>query len=316
MTSTEPEAPVTVPQEVQEAETLPAPTTTQPPPVPVDSVDNDPVEVDPNNDNDSAEDEGYADNSGASNASTSLTSSIYRYEYANGRRYNGFRAGSYMLPNDEEEQDRLDLLHHLFRLMLDGSLYASPIGPNPQRVLDIGTGTGIWAIDFADEFPSAHVIGTDISPIQPAWVPPNANFYIDDVEGEWVYRPDEAFDFIHCRGMGGSIQDWDKLCKQAYDNLKPGGWLELQEPEAWMISDDDSRHRVHSLNQWQTLVNEAARKFGKEIDLAPTLAQRMKDAGFVDVVEDIHKVSFRIFLPWLLSLTCLTGPHWSLGKVS
>lgn len=27
--------------------------------------------------------------------------------------------------------------------------------------------------DFADEFPNASVIGTDISPIQSNWVPPN-----------------------------------------------------------------------------------------------------------------------------------------------
>lgn len=29
------------------------------------------------------------------------------------------------------------------------------------------------ASDFADEYPDAEVIGTDISPIQPGWVPPN-----------------------------------------------------------------------------------------------------------------------------------------------
>lgn len=33
-------------------------------------------------------------------------------------------------------------------------------------VIDIGTGTGIWAIDFADEHPESEVIGTDLSPIQ------------------------------------------------------------------------------------------------------------------------------------------------------
>ena len=27
--------------------------------------------------------------------------------------------------------------------------------------------------DFADEYPNTEVIGTDISPIQPTWVPPN-----------------------------------------------------------------------------------------------------------------------------------------------
>ena len=52
-------------------------------------------------------------------------------------------------------------------LILDNKLYLAPIEKNIQKVLDIGTGTGIWAIDFADEHPSATVIGTDISPIQP-----------------------------------------------------------------------------------------------------------------------------------------------------
>lgn len=27
-----------------------------------------------------------------------------------------------------------------------------------KRVLDVGTGTGIWAIDFADQNPGAHVV--------------------------------------------------------------------------------------------------------------------------------------------------------------
>jgi len=39
--------------------------------------------------------------------------------------------------------------------------------------MDVGTGTGIWAIDMADRFPNAQVKGIDLSPIQPNWVPPN-----------------------------------------------------------------------------------------------------------------------------------------------
>ena len=52
-------------------------------------------------------------------------------------------------------------------LILENKLHLAPLGKTIQKVLDIGTGTGIWAIDFADEYPSASVIGTDISPIQP-----------------------------------------------------------------------------------------------------------------------------------------------------
>jgi len=46
------------------------------------------------------------------------------------------------------EQDRLDLQHHMLLIMLNGKLLLAPISPHVQDVLDIGTGTGIWAIEF------------------------------------------------------------------------------------------------------------------------------------------------------------------------
>lgn len=41
-------------------------------------------------------------------------------------------------------------MHHLYLLLLEDKLHLAPIGPNPQRILDIGTGTGIWAMDMAE----------------------------------------------------------------------------------------------------------------------------------------------------------------------
>ena len=42
-----------------------------------------------------------------------------------------------MLPNDETEQDRLDMVHHLFNLTLKGELCATKL-ENPQNILDLG----------------------------------------------------------------------------------------------------------------------------------------------------------------------------------
>jgi SAM-dependent methyltransferase len=114
-------------------------------------------------------------------------------------------------PNDETAQDNLDLFHHIFTLTLNGSLFLAPITSNPQHVLDLGTGTGIWAIDFADQFPSASVIATDLSPIQPSIVPPNLEFQIDDFTQPWTFRP-SSFDFIHARSIYGSVADYPALC--------------------------------------------------------------------------------------------------------
>jgi methylase of polypeptide subunit release factors len=44
----------------------------------------------------------------------------------------------------------MDLVHHEYSLLLEGKLHLAPVDPNAQRVLDLGTGTGIWAIDFAE----------------------------------------------------------------------------------------------------------------------------------------------------------------------
>jgi SAM-dependent methyltransferase len=119
-----------------------------------------------------------------------------------------------LFPNDDEENDRLDLYHHIQTLSLGGKLHLAPIGENPQRILDIGTGTGIWAIDMGDKYPSAEVLGNDISPIQPSLVPPNVKFEVDDIENEWVYA--QPFDYIHSRYLACALRDWPRLMQQMY----------------------------------------------------------------------------------------------------
>jgi len=77
---------------------------------------------------------------------------------------------SYGMPIDEAEMDRMDLQHRKCELVIGDRHFLAPIGDSPQRILDLATGTGIWALDVADMFPSAQVLGVDIAPIQPRWV--------------------------------------------------------------------------------------------------------------------------------------------------
>lgn len=54
------------------------------------------------------------------------------------------------MPNDEEESERLDMLHELFLVTMEKKLFLAPVCREPQRVLDLGTGTGGWAVDFGE----------------------------------------------------------------------------------------------------------------------------------------------------------------------
>lgn len=231
-------------------------------------------------------DSGLGDDAASSTAS--VASSVLNYQYENGRRYHGFRQGTYLLPNDEAEQDRLDFTHHILSLLLGGELYRSPLD-DPHMILDVGTGTGIWAIEVADKFPSARVIATDLSPIQPEYVPLNLEFQVDDCESEWTFG--QKFDFVHMRILSGSIADWPKLMRSAYESLKPGGYLEVVDWETETKTDDGSLPSDSNLQKWQDDVNKAASQFGRDMRTALKLKGWVTDAGFVDVQEEVSKVS-------------------------
>lgn len=99
-------------------------------------------------------------------STSSIRSSIYDYEQQHGRTYHAFRRGHYVIPNDEGELERMDLHYHALREILYNRLWICPLR-SPTHVLDVGTGTGIWAMDVADSHPGTHVTGIDLSPVQP-----------------------------------------------------------------------------------------------------------------------------------------------------
>ncbi|KAI5804268.1 S-adenosyl-L-methionine-dependent methyltransferase [Geopyxis carbonaria] len=245
-----------------------------------------PIEV---ADTDSSADSDYA--SSLASSTQSLTSSVIDYVYENGRRYHRHSEGKYTIPNDETEQDRLDLYHHIQLLILGGRLFVAQLNPGRlHNVLDCGTGTGIWALDFAETHRQAVVTGVDLSPIQPSWTYPNCKFEVDDLEMDWTFPPDH-FDYIHSRALANSIRDWERYAAQAFAATKPGGQLELAEAEMAFRCDDDSA-KGSFVEQYVNVFTSASRKAGITFPTDVSLKAAMEKAGYVDVTVYAFKQPF------------------------
>ncbi|KAK1974104.1 methyltransferase [Colletotrichum cereale] len=230
-------------------------------------------------------DDGLLESSGGLDSSTtSVTSSILDYRIENGRTYHRYKDGKYWVPNDEREKDRLGLVHNLYLRTFNDRLGTAP--PNDPgykvgRVLDVGTGTGIWAIDFGDEHPEAVVTGVDLSASQAEFTLPNVRFEIDDIEEPWVFS--QPFDYIHSRMMKGSIRDWHKYLKQCFDNLNPGGYLELNDVDGFPTSDDGTLTEDCNLMKAFRLCFEALAVLGSPFEEFSRFEGIMAEIGFEDV---------------------------------
>ncbi|RDW65158.1 hypothetical protein BP5796_09850 [Coleophoma crateriformis] len=240
-------------------------------------------------------------------STASIASSIYKFREENGRTYNSYgdrsMAPKPRIPTVDIERDRLDLQHHLWQLTFDGKIFTAPINEKKlHRVLDVGTGTGIWAIDMGDMFPGAEVSGVDVSPIQPQLcessytldilqltsvsVPTNVKFEIDDLEKPWTFT--KGFDFVFSRMIAGSFSDWKEYIERCFAFTNPGGYLEVQDVCLPVRCDDDTLEGTN-LEKYGELLLEGSLKVGVGLDVALTTKKMMEEAGFVDVVEVIYK---------------------------
>ncbi|KAF6800202.1 methyltransferase domain-containing protein [Colletotrichum sojae] len=148
-------------------------------------------------------------------STTSVTSSVFEYRVENGRTYHGYKEGN--------------LQHNLFLLTFNDKLGTAPINTNGAgigRVLDVGTGTGIWAIDFGEEHPEA---------------------------------------------------------ENCFDNLAPGGYLELNEMDLVPLSDDGTLKPDSKIIKAVTLLQEALVTIGRQFQIISDLKTVMIEQGFTDV---------------------------------
>jgi ubiquinone/menaquinone biosynthesis C-methylase UbiE len=191
----------------------------------------------------------------------------------------------YALPADMEEINRLDFQHYMLRYAFQGN-YAAPIGA-PTSILDAGTGTGRWAIEMAQAFPQANVIGLDVKP--PAVDerahanagldirPPNYAFVPGNLL-EGLPFPDRSFDFVHMRLLFTAIPHdrWRYVVSELVRVTRPHGWVELVDS----IGLVNGGPHVEQLMEW---IRQFSARRGVDLMDGSRIGDYVRGSGLINV---------------------------------
>ncbi|KAF8860884.1 S-adenosyl-L-methionine-dependent methyltransferase [Acephala macrosclerotiorum] len=173
----------------------------------------------------------------------------------------------YNIVQDAKEAERLRIQHEWVNNNLGFKIHPSislPHSGSELRIADVGTGTGIFLLDIANDFPpSVQFHGFDITDVHfpGEEVPQNVKFHQHDMREPF---PDEfvgQFDLVSLRlvvlGLRGN--EWELAMTNLIALLKPGGHLQWMEPDhtkSQILNDKPSvpsaatRELYKHINQW------------------------------------------------------------------
>ncbi len=195
------------------------------------------------------------------------------------RRRRPSKAGqpAYIMPRHPSEIDRLDVQHYAARALLQAN-YLAPLD-RPASVLDVGAGTGQWAYDLGAEFPQALVVGLDLVPSKKGG-PANYRCVKANLLDGLPFA-DDRFDFVHQRLLvaGIPVVCWPTVVADLVRVTRPGGWVELVEPDAVIQPAGPSTARLFELLMRLT----RSRDLDSTGIVFRSLDEYLRRAGSVDV---------------------------------
>ncbi|HZC05181.1 MAG TPA: class I SAM-dependent methyltransferase [Ktedonobacterales bacterium] len=228
----------------------------------------------------------------------------------------------YILPKDLDETNRLEFQHYMLRSFMRGN-YLAPVSA-PRDILDVGCGTGRWAMEMAAEFSSANVIGVDVAPPVvserlPA-TPTTDNYTF--VQGNVLERlpfADNSFDFVHQRYLILAIpaQRWPQVIAELMRVTRPHGWVELIE-----TAPPSGAPALDQLADWG---KQMMARRGIDFTMAPQLGPLLQAAGAREVAArpltiPVGKPGGRLgammVADYMSALGAVRGPLAALGVAS
>jgi SAM-dependent methyltransferase len=180
-------------------------------------------------------------------------------------------------------------------------------------------------LTIATKHPYCSVLGVDIDPVYPPYTKSNCTFKVMDITQDWNFADGGNFDLIHIRQLGDT-NDKQKLIQSAFDNLRPGGWVEFTE---WIAILQSPNHSLNgtAFRKWNNLLEEGLQSFGTTLRYPEMFKSLLQQAGFEPVIETrngaptnacypgkkLQRIGHLMTQNWLLIIEPLTMPVFTQG---
>lgn len=227
----------------------------------------------------------------------------------NGRKYQNFNT-KYILPSDDQEQDRLVQVHFIYKYIFGGN-FSAPVRDLlsgscekskrhsaewstqeelSPKVLDIACGNGTWIMDMATEFPNTQFYGVDFAANYPTTIKPSNTFFLqhDVLSPKGLPFPNDHFDYVHMRQVYTcfSESDWNAIVKEIKRVLKPGGYVECRDIDPMLKNMGPATEKL--FKNYPLLMKE---NHGVDVFWAKVMHEYLQNVG---EMTDMHRQMFAL----------------------
>ncbi|KAJ6587639.1 S-adenosyl-L-methionine-dependent methyltransferase [Mycena vulgaris] len=184
---------------------------------------------------------------------------------------------------ERTEKNRLDELHVALREYMSKQPSFAPqiYSTSPTRILELGCGSGAWAIDAATDFPDTEVVAVDLSPtLEGIPLPKNINFQIVDATQPFPFEQ-KSFDVVHSRFVLMHLPNVKDVMERAAKLVKPGGWVVFEDMNNRRVIETATPVVSRVMNLWAGI----AEARGADAHIGKKMEAIVRDTG---LFSEIH----------------------------
>ncbi|KAF8416090.1 hypothetical protein EV426DRAFT_450232 [Tirmania nivea] len=217
----------------------------------------------------------------------------------------------------------------MLSLFGNGSVETESSVTRSSALLDTDVETDVYALGITEKSTPAEIMTeNDKAPSQLNQVDSAVKAgNVPACETQKQPQTHQLFDFVHIRYQRSGIQDGAKIFRLAFEQTKPGGWIEVVETGPVAASQARLHHLSKASSPEQTLTPRKAVSYIPTPDETALLIKRqLLNAGFVDVEEKgwrsssstagiCHRIAgaARCFKSWCLGFL---GVRWNCDSSS